>query len=144
MSRRNRVRNMMMKPYANAAKIANAEMGSSNDPAGLKAMGKGFMNAMKTMRNTAGQKLKNVRQTLKNKYNVMKTESMLENNFFNRPNIAGMQPGKASRNLLKVANKQQKNKEERARRNREARQREKNSELYTKATVTRNLGGLFF
>lgn len=158
MSRRNRVRAMMAKPYANAAKVGN-------DPAGLKNMGKGFMNAMKTMRNTAGQKLRNVGQTLKNKYNVMKTEATLENDFYYRPNVAGknfshstnarkLERGYGTRNLLNQANRQHKYMEERKRRKEEYNRRrreteeqekaQKNSELYTKATVARNLGGLFF
>ena len=107
MNRRNRVRAMMMTP-------------SSNMKPEMKNMGKGFMNAMKTMRNKAGQKLRNVGQTLKNKYNTAMTKAVLNNEFFNRPNVAGMKPGYASRNLLKVANNQRMKREarERAARNR--------------------------
>jgi hypothetical protein len=141
MSRRNRVRAMMMKPYSNAAKVANAEMGSTNDPAGLKNMGKGFMNAMKTMRNEAGQKLRNVGQTLKNKYNTTMTKAVLNDEFFNRPNVAGMKPGAASRNLIKVANNQRMKREAR---NRQIRNRKTGMSSGNKYQAASMATSLFF
>ncbi len=54
----------------------------------------------------AVQKAKNVGQSLKNKYNQASLQMRLNDEFFNRPNTAGMKPGAASRNLLKVANQQ--------------------------------------
>ena len=57
----------------------------------------------------ATAKAKNLGQKLKNKYNVTMTSMKLNEEFANRPNTAGMTPGAASRNLLKVANQQKKN-----------------------------------
>lgn len=92
---------------------------------------RGLMNTAKTLKNKATnkaknlgsrafQKAKNVGQTLKNKYNTVMTKAVLNDEFFNRPNVAGMKPGAASRNLLKVANNQKMRREarERAARNR--------------------------
>ncbi len=58
----------------------------------------------------ARAKASNLGQQLKNKYNVTMTSMKLNQEFNDRPNKAGMTPGAASRNLLKVANQQKKNK----------------------------------
>lgn len=67
---------------------------------------KGLLNTAKTYKNTAVQKAKNLGQKVKNKYNQTTTTMKLNNEFANRPNVAGMRPGAASRNLLAVANAQ--------------------------------------
>ncbi len=81
--------------------------------------GGGFMNQARALygelkdsglinqaRNYATRKATNFGQKLQNKYNQYKTRRMLNNEFNNRPNMAGMTPGAASRNLMGVANAQ--------------------------------------
>jgi hypothetical protein len=107
-TRRNRIRAMIMKQYANSPSNAN------KGPASLRNFGSGLLSTasqkLQNLGRGATQKVKNLGQAMKNKYAQYELESKLENNFYNRPNIAGQLPGKASRNLLKVANKQQQNK----------------------------------
>jgi hypothetical protein len=87
-----------------------------------------LLSKAKTLKNKATAKAKNLGsqvtakamnlgKTLKNKYNMKMTSMKLNSEFLNRPNKAGMEPGAASRNLLKVANKQKKNRNNRTRRN---------------------------
>jgi hypothetical protein len=78
---------------------------------------KSLLNTAKTYKNTATQKAKNLGQKLKNKYNETSTKMKLNNEFANRPNVAGMRPGAASRNLLAVANAQTKRRQMRNRYN---------------------------
>jgi hypothetical protein len=68
-----------------------------------------LMASARMLKNKATAKAKNLGQKLKNKYNVTMTSMKLNSEFANRPNTVGMTPGAASRNLLKVANKQQRN-----------------------------------
>lgn len=46
---------------------------------------------------------------LKNRYATYKTKQILNENFEDRPNVAGQEPGEASRNLLRAANPPKKN-----------------------------------
>ena len=67
-------------------------------------------NAAKTLKNTAVAKGMNLAQKAKNKYNQYAMKSMLNEEFENRNNMAGMKPGAASRNLRAVAKMQKNNK----------------------------------
>jgi hypothetical protein len=98
-----------LKNQYNSTLMRGGQMNMGSLMASAKTLKNRATATAKNLGTRARAKASNLGQQLKNKYNVTMTSMKLNQEFNDRPNKAGMTPGAASRNLLKVANKQKKN-----------------------------------